>query len=117
MGRVKVSLRRRLLGPLAVTVHRAALRLAALLPRGSAGRSPGPVRILLAHAWGMGGTIRTTLSVAGHLAQHRDVELVSVVRRRGRSFFAFPPGVAVRALDDGGPLARLPSLLVHPEDY
>jgi glycosyltransferase involved in cell wall biosynthesis len=113
----KESLRRRLLGPLAVTVHRVALRLAAQLPRGTAARKHGPVRILLAHAWGMGGTIRTTLSVAGHLAQARDVELVSVVRRRRRPFFAFPPGVAVRALDGGGLLARLPSVLVHPEDY
>ena len=115
----KESLRRRLLGPLAVTVHRAALQLTALLPRGSAGRKPGPVRILLAHAWGMGGTIRTTLTVAGHLAPAREVELVSLVRRRKRPFFPFPPGVATRTLDErrNGLLARMPSLLVHPEDY
>ena len=77
------------------------------------------MRILLAHAWGMGGTIRTTLTVAGHLAQTRDVELVSLVRRRKRPFFPFPPGVATRALDGraSGLLDRLPSLLVHPEDY
>jgi hypothetical protein len=111
------SLLRRLLGPLAVTVHRAALRSAALLPRGRAARKPGPVRILLAHAWGMGGTIRTTLTVAGYLAQNRDVELVSLVRRRKRPFFPFPTGVEVRALDGGGLLDRLPSLLIHPEDY
>ena len=113
------SLRRRLLGPLAVTVHRAALGLAARLPRGSATRSDGPVRVLLAHAWGMGGTIRTTLTIAAHLAQTRDVELVSVVRRRKRPFFAFPAGVTATALDERrtGLLARLPSLLVHPEDY
>jgi glycosyltransferase involved in cell wall biosynthesis len=115
----KESLRRRLLGPLAVTVHRAALRLVGLLPRGRATRTNGPVRILLAHAWGMGGTIRTTLTVAAHLAQSRDVELVSLVRRRERSFFPFPPGIATRALDDRrrGLLARVPSLLVHPDDY
>ena len=67
----------------------------------------------------MGGTIRTTLTVAGHLAQTREVELVSLVRRRKRPFFPFPPGVATRALDErrNGLLARLPSLLVHPEDY
>jgi glycosyltransferase involved in cell wall biosynthesis len=113
------SLRRRLLGPLAVTVHRAALWLASLLPRGRSGRSERPVRMLLIHAWGMGGTIRTTLTVAGHLAQRGDVELVSVVRWRERPFFPFPPGVAVRALGGRrkGLLARLPSLLVHPEDY
>ena len=113
----KESRRRRLLGPLAVTVHRIALRLAALLPRGRATPSPGPVRFLLAHAWGMGGTIRTTLTIAGDLAQRHDVEVVSVLRRRERPFFPFPPGVRVRALDGGGLLARLPSLLVHPDDY
>jgi glycosyltransferase involved in cell wall biosynthesis len=98
-----------------VAVHRCALALAARLPRGSATPAPGPVRMLLAHAWGMGGTIRTTLNVAGHLAQSRDVELVSLVRRRERPFFPLP---ATRALTEGRTiLDRLPSLLIHPEDY
>ncbi len=109
------SPRRRLLGPLAVALHRCALGLAALLPRGSAAPAPGPVRMLLAHAWGMGGTIRTTLNVAGHLAQTREVEVVSLVRRRERPFFPLP---ATRALTEGkSVLDRLPSLLIHPEDY
>ncbi len=109
------SPRRRLLGPLAVAAHRCALALAARLPRGSATRAPGPVRVLLAHAWGMGGTIRTTLNVAGHLAQSREVEVVSLVRRRKRPFFPLP---ATRALTEGRSLLdRLPSLLIHPEDY
>jgi glycosyltransferase involved in cell wall biosynthesis len=74
--------------------------------------------MLLAHAWGMGGTIRTTFSVAGHLAQSREVEVVSLVRRRKRPFFAWPAGVGTRALTDGkSVLDRLPSLLIHPEDY
>ena len=123
----RVTWRRRALGPPAVALHRAALRLvAALRPALARPRhSPGPVRILLAHAWGMGGTIRTTFNLAAELGRRHDVEIVSVLRRRERPFFALPGGVGVSALDDRrarrGPLARalgaLPSLLVHPEDY
>lgn len=76
---------------------------------------------LLAHAWGMGGTIRTTLTMAGHLAAGREVEVVSVFRRREQAFFPLPDGVRVRALVDRrgrrGLLDALPSLLIHPEDY
>jgi glycosyltransferase involved in cell wall biosynthesis len=108
-------MKRRLLGPLAVAVHRIALRLASLLPRGRAAKTDGPVRFLLAHAWGMGGTIRTTLTIAGELAQRHEVEVVSLLQRRERPFFAFPPRVHVRALATRA--GRLPSVLVHPEDY
>ena len=121
------SLRRRLLGGLAIAVHRLALGLVARLVGRRAGEAAaaqdGPVRILLTHAYGFGGTIRTTLNVAGELAADREVELLSVIRRRRRPFFAFPGGVAVTALDDeiadGGRrlLRKLPSLLVHPDDY
>ena len=117
----KESLRRRLLGPLAVAVHRAALAVAARLPRPSVAPGDTSVHILLGHAYGMGGTIRTALTLAGYLAGDRRVEVVSVLRRRDRPFFAFPPGIAVRALDDRrggrGLLDRLPSLLIHPDDY
>jgi glycosyltransferase involved in cell wall biosynthesis len=114
----RVSRRRRLLGPLAVAVHRAALRLVSALPRRRATSGDRSVRILLAHAWGMGGTIRTTLTIAAYLAERRDVEVVSLYRRRDRPFFPFPPGLRVRALTRGeGLLARLPSVLIHPEDY
>ena len=76
------------------------------------------MRFVLAHAWGMGGTIRTTLTMAGYLAGTRDVEVMSVLRRRDEPFFAFPPGVQVHALERAHPvLSRLPSVLVHPEDY
>jgi glycosyltransferase involved in cell wall biosynthesis len=114
------SRRRRLLGPVAVAVHRVALRLVAALPRRRGAAGGGTVRFLLAHAWGMGGTIRTTLTVGAWLAERRDVEIVSVIRRRDDPFFDFAPGLRVRALRDrrrDGVLARLPSLLVHPEDY
>jgi glycosyltransferase involved in cell wall biosynthesis len=80
----------------------------------------GSVRFLLAHAWGMGGTIRTTLTNAAYLAERGDVEVVSVYRTREHPFFAFAPCLRVRALHDRrreGLLARLPSLLIHPEDY
>ncbi len=45
---------------------------------------------------------------------------MSVIRRREQPFFAFPPRVRVTALEDRRAhrlLSRLPSLLVHPEDY
>jgi glycosyltransferase involved in cell wall biosynthesis len=132
--RGRESLRRRLLGPPAIALHRIAVRLVAALTRrgGDSTEADGRViRILLGHAYGMGGTIRTTLNLAEHLAQSHEVELISILRRRKRAFFAFPPGVTVTALDDrterGGRrgvragfravLRRLPSVLVHPDDY
>jgi glycosyltransferase involved in cell wall biosynthesis len=111
-------------------VHRAAVRVARAvlrLPR----RRRTPVRatpkvtILLVHAWGMGGTIRTMLTVAGWLARRHEVEVLSVWRTREKPFFAFPPGVTVTAADDrrrgaGGRTAKLlrrfPSCLLFPGD-
>jgi glycosyltransferase involved in cell wall biosynthesis len=116
----RVSRRRRLLGGLAVAVHRAALRLLSALPRRRSAPGDGSVRLVLAHAWGMGGTIRTTLTMGAYLASRRDTEVVSVYRMRKQPFFPFAPGLRVRALHDRrreGLLARLPSVLIHPEDY
>jgi glycosyltransferase involved in cell wall biosynthesis len=89
------------------------------------------VYILLVSAYGMGGTIRAALNLAGHLAQSHRVEIISVYRRRTTSFFGdFPPGVTVSALDDqrkrAAPdglqgrirtlLKRCRSILVHGHD-
>lgn len=107
-------------------------RYARARPRDGVDPPPdGKVYILLVSAWGMGGTIRAALNLAGHLAQHREVEIISAFRRREESFFgSFPPGIKVSALDDQRPgreprgLARhvrrilkgRSSLLMHPVD-
>ena len=115
---VRPGLARRVLGPPAVLVHRVALRLAGLR-RGGGTPDGVDVRILVLHAWGMGGTVRAALSLAQSLAESgRAVEIVSLVRRSAKPFFPFPEGVAVTAVDDQrGGRSRLPSLLVHPEDF
>ena len=70
-------------------------------PRGRRVDGAPTVYIVLASAYGMGGTIRAALNLAGHLAQRHPVEVISVYRYRRKSFFgAFPPGVKVTALDD-----------------
>ena len=107
----------------AVVLMRAILR--ARRPRRPARRDPTRVTILLVHAWGMGGTIRTMLNVAGHLAERHEVEVVSVWRTRDDPSFVFPPGITVTAAEDrrpgaGGLLARalrrVPGSLVYPGD-
>jgi glycosyltransferase involved in cell wall biosynthesis len=128
--RAHTSVRRRLLGRPAIALHRVALAAVRRLPapRSRPGApGPPPVRIVLANAYAMGGTIRTTLSLAGHLARSREVEVIALKRGgRRRPFFPFPPGLTVTTLDDRardrrGPAERLltalPSVLTHPEDY
>jgi glycosyltransferase involved in cell wall biosynthesis len=124
-----VSLRRKVLGAPAIAAHRLALALVRALP---ARRSPpragrAPVRIVLMNAYAMGGTVRAVLTLAGHLAATREVEVIALKRGgRAQPFFPHPPGVNVTTLDDRRKprrglveraLAALPSLLVHPEDY
>jgi hypothetical protein len=65
------------------------------------------VTILLSTAWGMGGTVRTTLHLARRLAARYDVQIISVGRGRENPFFGeFPSGVSVIALDDLRPSRR-----------
>jgi glycosyltransferase involved in cell wall biosynthesis len=91
----------------------------------------GKVYVLLFNAYGIGGTVRTTLSLVERLAKSHDVELVSMIRRRTRPHFRFPDGIEVSVVDDRrsavqpdgwrGRLRRrirkLPSFLVHPEEW
>jgi glycosyltransferase involved in cell wall biosynthesis len=87
------------------------------------------VFILLVSAWGMGGTIRAAINLAGYLASHRDVEIISTYRRRDQPYFPFDGRVTVTALDDERPgaaawptlvarwvLRRFSSALYHPAD-
>jgi glycosyltransferase involved in cell wall biosynthesis len=129
-ARTRSPFRRLVLAPAAIAAHRTALAAARLLlrpRRPAAAGDPRRVRILLLHAYGMGGTIRTSLNVAEHLARSRPVEIISLLRRRDEPFFALPAGVSPAPLHDLRPgrrrgvleraLARLPSLLVHPDDH
>lgn len=55
---------------------------------------------LLHNAYGIGGTIRTTFNLAAALAEHHDVEIVSVFRHRAMPFMGAPPGVSLTPLVD-----------------
>lgn len=105
----------------------AAARILLRLPLRPAGAVTGRPRvtILLGHGYGMGGTIRSTLNLAGELARDHDVTVLSVIRRDDRPFFRIPAGVTLTPVDDVRPvrrssaaklLARLPSVLMHPDD-
>jgi glycosyltransferase involved in cell wall biosynthesis len=126
-------LRRRMLGPVAVALHKAAMTAGARLVRrgprshGSPPDSPPTprpggsqrVHMVLEHAWGLGGTIRTTFNLADWLSPRAAVEIVSMRRAREEPALAFPDGVAVTELGgaSGGLLGRLPSVLIHPYDF
>jgi glycosyltransferase involved in cell wall biosynthesis len=131
LPRGKLLVRRALLAA-ATAVHRVAVRAAApLVRRGArAAEPPGPdgrprVYVLIIHAYGVGGTIRTGLNLAGHLSASCDVGVVSLLRRRKAPALPFPPGVATRDVaDETAPagllaklLRRVPSVLMHPQDY
>ncbi|MFD5015410.1 glycosyltransferase family 4 protein [Streptomyces chartreusis] len=58
------------------------------------------ISFLLHNAYGIGGTITTTFNLAQALADRHDVEIVSVLRHRGRPNFALDPRVSLRPLVD-----------------
>ncbi|MFF2008653.1 glycosyltransferase [Streptomyces sp. NPDC058195] len=58
------------------------------------------ISFLLHNAYGVGGTIRTTFNLAGELAGHHDVEIVSVFRHRDVPALGAPEGVRMSHLVD-----------------
>ncbi|MFI6297227.1 glycosyltransferase family 4 protein [Nonomuraea sp. NPDC050790] len=83
--------------------------------------SIGTIRILLLHANGMGGTIRTVFNLASYLAATgRDVEIVSILKEAEHPFFPVDERVKFRFLDDRlkprrgvrAMLSKMPSRLI-----
>ena len=58
------------------------------------------IRFLIANAYAVGGTIRTTFNTASALAERHDVEIVSALRRRDEPQLELDPRVRLRALTD-----------------
>ncbi|MEU2678803.1 glycosyltransferase family 4 protein [Streptomyces sp. NPDC007107] len=58
------------------------------------------ISFLLHNAYGIGGTIRTTFTLAGTLAEQHDVEIVSVFRHRDAPKLGAPAGVRMSHLVD-----------------
>lgn len=83
------------------------------------------IRFLIADAFPVGGTIRTTFMTAGQLAEHHEVEVVSVYRHADQPSLELDPRVRLRVLTDlrpaavrriVRPAADRPSRLIHNED-
>jgi glycosyltransferase involved in cell wall biosynthesis len=107
----------------------AVVRLYRGYDRRRARKSPPPstkqVRILLLHAYGMGGTIRTVFNLASYLAKEHDVEIVSILKEAEEPFFPIDPRVRFRFLDDRlnpstdplrAMLSKMPSKLIPKEE-
>ncbi|MET7744364.1 glycosyltransferase family 4 protein [Streptomyces sp. NPDC005385] len=58
------------------------------------------ITFLIHNVYGIGGTIRTTLNLAGVLADRHEVTVVSVLRHRARPRFAIDPRITVVPLVD-----------------
>lgn len=72
------------------------------------------ITFLLESAYGMGGTIRATLTLANELAARHEVEIITLHRRRNDPFFPIDDRITVRTLMDhrrGARPGRLDALL------
>ncbi|MBI0300223.1 glycosyltransferase family 4 protein, partial [Streptomyces sp. PRKS01-29] len=58
------------------------------------------ISFLLHNAYGIGGTIRSTFNVAGALAAHHTVEIVSLIRTIDAPNLPLHPAVRLRPLID-----------------
>ncbi|MEE4546197.1 glycosyltransferase [Streptomyces sp. V4-01] len=84
------------------------------------------IAFLINNAYGLGGTIRTTCTLAGQLAAEHDVQVVSVFRDRDEPDFAYDPRVRLHPLADlrahsadnvrDDPRRRVPSAVFPPGD-
>jgi glycosyltransferase involved in cell wall biosynthesis len=83
------------------------------------------IRFLIANAYSVGGTIRTTFMTAAQLALNHEVEVVSVYRHADEPSLELDSRVALRALTDLRPASvgrgekraiRHPSRLIHRDD-
>ncbi|MEU6084437.1 glycosyltransferase family 4 protein [Streptomyces sp. NPDC047108] len=74
------------------------------------------ISFLIHNVYGVGGTVRTVVNLAGELAERHDVEIASVFRHRAKPRFDIAPQVRLTPLvdtrpghDDGHPLAGRPA--------
>ncbi|UQI46173.1 glycosyltransferase family 4 protein [Streptomyces sp. HU2014] len=58
------------------------------------------ISFLLHNAYGIGGTIRSTFNLAAALAEHHEVEIISVLRHRDVPVMGAPPAVRLTPLVD-----------------
>ncbi|PRY01481.1 glycosyltransferase family 4 protein [Allonocardiopsis opalescens] len=56
------------------------------------------IAFLIANAFAMGGTVRTTVNLANSLAERHEVEIISMARHCDRPFFPLDPRVRLRAM-------------------
>lgn len=64
------------------------------------------ISLMLSSAYGMRGDVRSTLNLAGALAERHDVEVISIRRHRDKPFFPVAPGVTMRSVIDARPGVR-----------